>query len=269
MMYGTAWKEGRTEALTLRALELGFRAIDTANQRKHYFEEAVGMALKSFLKSKRVERSELSIQTKFTHQQGQDHRLPYNPESSVTDQVLQSFESSLKHLGLDYIDSYLLHGPSSAFGVAPEDFEAWSSMESLALSGQTRHLGLSNVNLNQLESFYKNAKVKPKFVQNRCYASQGWDYSVRKFCRENGIQYQGFSLLTANLREIQHPKVLEISKNHRKTLPQVIFRFSQQMGILPLTGTSDEKHMREDLAISDFELDSRELEIIERIAKSY
>ena len=70
-IYGTAWKEDRTESLVRLALDAGFRAIDTANQRKHYFEAGVGAAIKS------VPRGELWLQSKFTYARGQDHRRPY------------------------------------------------------------------------------------------------------------------------------------------------------------------------------------------------
>ena len=77
LMYGTAWKEDRTQALVLKAIATGFRAFDTANQRKHYIEEEVGAAVKSAIGSGTVKRADLFLQTKFTYQQGQDHRLPY------------------------------------------------------------------------------------------------------------------------------------------------------------------------------------------------
>src|ERR1051325_1903680 len=101
LLYGTAWKEERTEALVLAALEAGFRGIDTANQRKHYFEAAVGQALARAFASGTVQRSELFLQTKFTFRSGQDDRLPYDPDAAIGDQVVQSFQSSLEHLGVE------------------------------------------------------------------------------------------------------------------------------------------------------------------------
>src|SRR5438552_18911209 len=110
-LYGTAWKEEQTEPLTYLALEMGFAGIDTANQRKHYDEEGVGKAIKGFLDAGSNQREDLFIQTKFTFAQGQDHRKPYDANARYATQVRQSFESSLRHLGLNYIDSYILHGP--------------------------------------------------------------------------------------------------------------------------------------------------------------
>src|SRR6476659_5657959 len=98
-LYGTAWKEDDTERLTALALREGFRGIDTANQRKHYHEAAVGRAVMA----SGINRDELFLQTKFTHRGGQDHRLPYDPKAQVATQVEQSFASSLEHLGTTWI----------------------------------------------------------------------------------------------------------------------------------------------------------------------
>src|SRR5262245_10627094 len=107
-LYGTAWKEDRTEALTRLALEAGFRGVDTANQPRHYHEACAGAAIQSALSSGLVRRDELFVQTKFTSAGGQDHRLPYDPSADPATQVRQSFASSLEHLHVDAIDSYVL-----------------------------------------------------------------------------------------------------------------------------------------------------------------
>ena len=95
-LYGTAWKEERTQNLTELALQLGFRGIDTANQRRHYHEAAVGQAISASIASGLVVRDDLFVQTKFTFRRGQDHRLPYDPDAPIATQVEQSFASSLR-----------------------------------------------------------------------------------------------------------------------------------------------------------------------------
>src|SRR5438270_8467896 len=111
-LYGTAWKEEQTQRLTELALQQGFRGIDTANQRRHYHEAAVGQAIAASVKSGLVTRADVFLQTKFTFCRGQDERLPYDPEAPIPVQVEQSLARSLEHPGTERIDSYLLHGPT-------------------------------------------------------------------------------------------------------------------------------------------------------------
>ncbi|MCA9617682.1 MAG: aldo/keto reductase, partial [Myxococcales bacterium] len=178
--YGTAWKEERTAPLTRQALEAGFRAIDTANQRRHYHEAGVGEALAGAYADGLVERDDLFLQTKFTYLRGQDHRLPYDPNAAPAEQVAQSFQSSLEHLGTDRLDSYVLHGPSTAYGLAEVDRLVWRAMEAEQKAGRTRLLGVSNISLPQLVALCDTADVAPAFVQNRCFARTGWDREVRR-----------------------------------------------------------------------------------------
>lgn len=264
--YGTAWKEERTEALTLSALNAGFFAIDTANQRKHYYEDGVGKAIQTFVEQTQYNRSDLFIQTKYTYQNGQDHRLPYEPTADYKTQVLQSFSSSLKHLRTDYVDSYILHGPFSNNTHNPEDYAVWQAMEELYDQGLVKQIGVSNVTYAQLQNIYGFAKVKPTFVQNRCYARMGWDKEVRFFCQDNKISYQGFSLLTANKDELGRPLLQQLSEKYNKSIPQITFKFAQQLGMITLTGTTNPDHMVLDLKINDFELTPEEILQIEHLS---
>lgn len=264
-LYGTAWKEEATERLTLLALQQGFRGIDTANQRKHYHEAGVGAAIKTALDQGIVRREDLFLQTKFTHLGGQDHRLPYDPQAPIETQVEQSFASSLEHLGVTALDSYVLHGPSQRTGLGPADLAVWRTMEALHAAGKVKHLGISNVSLEQLQQLVQHAKTPPCFVQNRCYASRGWDRSVREFCIAANIIYQGFSLLTANRTELNHPQVQQLARQYQRTPAQIIFRFALDIGMLPLTGTTSTAHMREDLAAQTFRLEPAEVGSLENL----
>jgi diketogulonate reductase-like aldo/keto reductase len=265
ILYGTAWKEDETQRLTELALAQGFRGIDTANQRRHYHEAAVGQAIAAAMARGDLEREDLFLQTKFTFRGGQDHRLPYDPNAPIAAQVEQSFQSSLSHLGTDVIDSYVLHGPSHRTGLGLSDWEAWRALETIQASGRTRLLGVSNVSLEQLQGLCAKARVRPSFVQNRCYASRGWDRDVRGFCAANGIVYQGFSLLTANRDVLTHPAVRQIAQRRQRTVAQVIVRFAWDVGMIVLTGTTSPEHMREDLSANEFQLALQELEQIERL----
>ncbi|MGE3764092.1 MAG: aldo/keto reductase family protein [Kofleriaceae bacterium] len=261
-LYGTAWKEDATEGLVVEALDAGFRGIDTANQRKHYFEEGVGRGLEAKIREGFVRREELFLQTKFTFRDGQDHRLPYDPAAPIAAQVAQSFEKSLEHLGVTWIDSLVLHGPSRGDGLGPDDHAAWRAMEELCASGRVKLLGMSNVTARQVADFVAFARIAPAFVQNRCYASRGWDREVRAVCDDHGIVYQGFSLLTANRAVLSSIPLSELALRRGRTPEQIVFRFAQQVGMLPITGTRDPVHMREDLGIHDLTLDADELAMV-------
>lgn len=253
-MYGTAWKEDATRALVERAIGAGFRAIDTANQRKHYFEAAVGEGVRAAIAAGIVTRDELFLQTKFTFRGGQDHRLPYDPRAPIGEQVGQSLARSLEHLGVAHVDSLVLHGPVGSRGLAGEDWAAWRAMEEAQARGATRLLGVSNVSAEQLDELCGLARVRPAFVQNRCFAAAGWDARVRAVAARHDVVYQGFSLLTANGGALGRAEVRAIAARLGRSVPEVIFRFALALGMIPLTGTSSDEHMRRDLSVYDLAL---------------
>jgi diketogulonate reductase-like aldo/keto reductase len=245
--YGTAWKEEETETFTFQALKLGMRGIDTANQRKHYYEVGVGLAIGRAVRERLVTREDLYLQTKFTFVGGQDHRLPYDPAESIAEQVWTSCESSLDHLKADYLDSYLLHGPETRSKLTENDWEAWRTMERLVSNGMIHSIGVSNFSGPQLKELLLQAKIKPAFVQNRCYPSIDWDAPVRQICDANGIIYQGFNLLADPLLQ-KSPVVGSLCTKYRAPLGKLIYSFAIQAGILPLSGARDPAHLLENLS---------------------
>ncbi|HMV57331.1 MAG TPA: aldo/keto reductase [Nitrospira sp.] len=263
-MYGTAWKKDATTQLVQQAVAAGFTAIDTANQLIHYQEALVGEALLALAKQG-TPRERLFVQTKFTPVNGQDHRTPYDAQADLTTQVKQSFGSSLAHLHTDYLDSYVLHGPYARRGLSDADWEVWGAIENLYAAGTTRMIGISNVSADQLRLLCERATHKPMVVQNRCYAALGWDRDVREICRAHGIIYQGFSLLTANRDIFSDPDVRTMAAKYGMGLAQLVFRFAMQMGMLPLTGTTDQQHMAEDLRSDQFTISTEDLQRLETV----
>jgi diketogulonate reductase-like aldo/keto reductase len=196
-MYGTAWKKERTKDLVEMAVRVGFRGIDTACQPKHYHEPGVGEALEALYTGGVITRPEIFLQTKFTSFNGQDpHRIPYDPDSPLEEQVLQSFTVSLQNLKTEYVDSLVLHGPLARF---PDTVAVWRAMENIHDRGGARQIGISNVyDLSTLRKLYDEARVKPTVLQNRFYKDSGYDVQIREFCALHGIAYQSFWTLTAN-----------------------------------------------------------------------
>ncbi len=257
IIYGTAWKKERTADLVVKAIQAGFRGIDTACQPRHYNEPQVGTAIYT-LRDHGIEREALFLQTKFTPISGQDPRqLPYDRNSPVEVQVAQSFATSKKNLQTDYVDSLILHSP-----MAPHTLlmKAWNAMEKIQKAGGARQLGISNCyDIEVIRSLYTDADVKPAVIQNRFYQDTGFDVNLRQWCADHGIIYQGFWILTANPHILASNTVRIIARKYKKTEAQIFFRYLSHFKIVPLTGTSSETHMKEDLGIFDFELSSEDL----------
>lgn len=252
ILYGTAWKKEATELLVARAIIEGFRGIDTACQPRHYNESGVGRGIAQSL-GDGLGRGDLFLQTKYSPLNAQDPtRLPYDASASIADQVAQSFARSLENLEMDYVDSLLLHAPLAS----PADtLTAWRALETIADAGGAHRIGVSNFySLAMLQALYEAAETKPAVLQNRFYRDTGYDRDVRAFCGTHGIVYQSFWTLTANAHLLGHETLRAVASRYGRTPEQVLFRFLAHEGVVPLTGTTNVIHMREDLAIFEFEL---------------
>jgi diketogulonate reductase-like aldo/keto reductase len=256
IIYGTAWKKERTEPLVKQAIASGFRGIDTACQPKHYDEAGVGAAVAASVRAG-MRREELFLQTKFTPVDGHDpKRIPYDPDAPLAEQVAQSIQVSLRNLQTDYIDCLVLHSPLRNMR---DTQVVWRAMQAGIASGAIKQLGISNCyDFEMLEQLHRWASVKPAVVQNRLYADSGYDVEIRAFCRERGVSYQSFWTLTANPHVLEHAQTRELAAKYHVTPAQLLFRYLTQVDIVPLSGTTSEAHMREDLSIFDFTLTNPE-----------
>jgi diketogulonate reductase-like aldo/keto reductase len=252
IIYGTAWKQEQTAELVRKAIGFGFRGIDTACQPKHYNEAGVGAGIAASLDAE-LNRSDLYVQTKFTTVSGQDpQRIPYDSTARLSEQVAQSFAASLRNLQTDYLDCLVLHSPIPDIRQANE---VWQAMEALFDSGIVKQLGISNCyNADYLAHLYQTARIKPAVVQNRFYAETGYDRDIRAFCKQHGILYQSFWTLSANPQLLASKIVTSLALQYSRTPAQILFRYLTHEGIVPLTGTKSDQHMRDDLAIFEFEL---------------
>jgi diketogulonate reductase-like aldo/keto reductase len=143
---------------------------------------------------------------------------------------------------------------------------AWRALEALVERGIVRRIGISNCyQLDELQQLWQAARIKPSVLQNRFYRASGYDVELRAFCRAQGISYQSFWTLTANAHLLAHPALVAAATAHRRGVEQILFRYLIQRGVVPLTGTRSERHMREDLAILEFELTPEQLETIDQL----
>ena len=258
IIYGTAWKKDQTARLVELAITTGFRGIDTACQPKHYNEAGVGEGLAACLNTS-LSRADIYLQTKFTSLSGQDpKRIPYDRYAAMAEQVAESFEASLRNLRTNYIDCLVMHSPEDEF---EQTMEVWRAMEALIEGGRVKQLGVSNCyDIAEFEALYSSANVKPAVLQNRFYDETDYDREIRAFCTVHEISYQSFWTLTANPHVLEHETVTALTLRYARTPAQILFRYLTQIGVVPLTGTQSEQHMREDLAMFEFELTQGEVD---------
>lgn len=263
IIYGTAWKKEQTASLVVKAVKNGFRGIDTACQPKHYFEPGVGQALKE-LENMGIARDEIFLQTKFTPITSQDpNNIPYDPSDSLQKQVMKSFAVSKENLGTKIIDSFILHSPLNTHH---ETMEAWKAMEEIYHQSGVKQLGISNCyDIEEMQQLYNDASVKPAVLQNRFYKDTNFDKELRLFCSKNKIVYQSFWTLTANPALLQSSVIKEIAFSNNRTPAQILFRYLTQVGVVPLTGTTSDIHMVQDLAIFTFELSEDDINRIHHL----
>ncbi len=267
LLYGSAWKKERTAELVELALRSGFMGVDTACQPRHYHEAGVGEALSAIFSKGLAARSEIYVQTKFTPFAGQDpSNVPYDPQASLTQQVLQSCEASLRNLRIAYVDGLVLHSPY------PDDkdtIEVWRAMESLYDQALVRQLGVSNCyELTRLEALYQKARIRPATIQNRFHAKSGYDKEIRAFCDECGIIYQSFWTLTANAEILKSPEMADLAAKYGRSPAQVFFRYLTQRDIVCLIGASSAPHMAQDLSIFEFRLSAAACESLDALLRS-
>jgi diketogulonate reductase-like aldo/keto reductase len=143
---------------------------------------------------------------------------------------------------------------------------AWRALETFVDTGQVRQLGISNCyRLDDLKGLWEAARIKPRVVQNRFYADTNYDRDIRAYCDQRQIIYQSFWTLSANPQLLTHKTLTDPAAARKRTAAQILFRYLTQIGVVPLTGTKSELHMREDLSIFDFELGDAERNAIDRI----
>lgn len=252
LIYGTAWKGLQTRDLVVEALRLGFRALDTACQPRCYNESHVGDGLAQCSRQC-ISRDDLYLQTKFTPYEYQDpSSVPYDPDAPLRIQVAVSLEVSLQHLQTSYVDCLLLHSPLRDW---KRTLEAWRALESIFDSDRAKRLGISNWHDRAaLRRFCRHVRIKPAVIQNRFCAEMQFDHELRDYCTDEGIVYQGFSILSGNPDLFSQPNLHSIAAEHEWTAEQVLLRYLTQMDVHPLVGTSSPAHMREALKIFDHEL---------------
>ena len=243
--YGTwAVTEEQCVQAVLEAVEAGYRHIDTASY--YGTEEPIGRALKRCP----VKREELFLTTKAWKSE-----LGY-------DNILRAFDASLKRLGVDYVDLYLLHWPRPE-GECPDwealDRESWRALERLYREGRTRAIGVSNFLPHHLENLLREAQVAPMADQIEFHPGYP-QWETVEYCRAHGIQVEAWSPMgRGRLRE--EPLLLELAEKYGVSLGQICLRFALECGVIPLPKSVNRGRMAENLSL-DFTLSPEDVERI-------
>jgi diketogulonate reductase-like aldo/keto reductase len=253
LLYGTAWKKDDTARLVSEAVKSGFRFIDTACQPKHYNEPGVGNGWTAAAQELGLSRQDFFLQTKYTAPGGQDPKtIPYDPHSSLEEQMQTSLQTSLKNLHTSYLDSWLLHSP---LDTVEDTIRAWRIMEDAVDQGTVRQLGISNCyDYHVFDTLYQAARIKPKVLQNRFHAETDFDTRLRAFCNEHDIHYQSFWTLTANRHALATPEAKAMALQKGLTPQTYLYAFLMTLGngyVTPLSGTTTPIHMAQDVAVME------------------
>lgn len=210
----------------LMALKAGYRHIDTAMIYKN--EEEVGRAIAD----SGIPREELFITTKLWND---DH-------GNVSDAI----NLSLKKLGLEYVDLYLIHWP------LPTRVEAYKDMEKLLNDGKTKAIGVSNFTIRHMEDFLNKVSVIPAVnqVEFNPFLNQK---ELLDYCRTKEIMLEAYCPLTHG-SNLDNQKLSEIAHKYEKSPAQIMLRWSTQQGVVVLPKSTDEGRIAENLASLEFEI---------------
>ena len=236
--------EADCERVVRDAIEAGYRLIDTASSYQN--EEAVGRAIQNC----GIPREELFITTKaYIQEMGYDN-------------TMQAFDRSLKRLGLDYLDLYLIHMP---FG---DYYGSWRAMEELYRQGRVRAIGVCNFLPDRLLDLCYNADIKPQINQIERHPHYQRAEEL-KIMEELGVQPEAWAPFAEGLQGMfNEPVLADIAAKYGKTPAQVILRWNVQQGVIVIPKSVHRERMEENLDIWDFELDAEDMGQIEKLDKN-
>ena len=230
------------------AIKHGYRSVDTAAIYGN--EEGVGKGILEGLKEANISRKDLFVTSKVWNAD-----LGY--ESTIA-----AYEASLKKLGLEYLDLYLIHWP-----VEGKYKDAWRALETLYKEGRVKSIGVSNFQIHHLENLMKDAEIKPMVNQVE-YHPRLTQKELQAYSQDNGIQLEAWSPLMQG--QLLDNKILqEIADNHNKSAAQIILRWDLQNGVVTIPKSTKEHRIAENANVFDFELTKEEMQSIDDLNQNY
>ncbi|MFI8712040.1 aldo/keto reductase [Brevibacillus brevis] len=242
-------EEGQELELAVKnAIKHGNRSIDTAAIYNN--EEGVGRGIRAGLQEAGLTREDLFVTSKV-----------WNADLGY-ESTLQAYETSLKKLGLEYLDLYLIHWP-----VEGKFKEAWRALETLYKKGLVKAIGVSNFHVHHLEELLKDAEIKPMVNQVEFHPRLSQD-ELRAYCKEQEIQFEAWSPLMQG-QLLDNPVLKGIAEKHGKSIAQVIIRWDLQNGVVTIPKSTKEHRIVENASVFDFELSKEDMEMIHSLNQNY
>jgi len=242
-------EEGQELVNSLKfAIKNGYRSIDTAAIYGN--EESVGQAIRDSLDETTITREDLFITSKVWNDD-----LGYHS-------TIAAYEASLKKLGLDYLDLYLIHWP-----VEGKYKDAWRALETLYKEGKIRAIGVSNFQIHHLENLMQAAEIKPMINQVE-YHPRLAQMELNAYCKENGIQLEAWSPLMQG-QLLDNPTLHDIATKYNKTIAQVILRWDLQNGVVTIPKSTKEHRIISNSNVFDFILSEEDRLKINELNQNY
>ncbi|MBG9941807.1 aldo/keto reductase [Brevibacillus formosus] len=230
------------------AIKHGYRSIDTAAIYNN--EEGVGRGIRAGLQEAGITREDLFVTSKV-----------WNADLGY-ESTLEAYETSLKKLGLEYLDLYLIHWP-----VEGKFKEAWRALETLYKKGLVKAIGVSNFHVHHLEELLKDAEIKPMVNQVEFHPRLSQD-ELRAYCKEQGIQFEAWSPLMQG-QLLDNPVLKGIAEKYGKSIAQVIIRWDLQNGVVTIPKSTKEHRIVENASVFDFELSKEDMEMIHALNQNH
>ncbi len=223
------------------ALKIGYRHIDTASYYGN--EEGVGTAIKE----SGIPREDIFLVSKV-----------WNTEQGY-DKTLKSFEDSIKKLGTNYLDLFLIHWPQ------PLSKETWRALEKLYKEGRVKSIGVSNFLVDHLKWLLEDAEIKPMVNQVE-FHPRLIQKNLVDFCKENNIQLEAWSPLMRG-KVFQIELLQELARKYGKSISQIVLKWDLQMGVVTIPKSVTPSRIKENADIFDFEISKEDMDRIQQLDK--
>lgn len=235
---------GRATRAVLNALDAGYRLIDTA--KIYGNEKGVGDAIRQST----VSRDDIFVTTKL-----------FNGDQGYKS-ALKAFEVSMRLLGLDYLDLYLLHWP-----VTGKRLESWRALEEISASGRAKQIGVSNFTIKHLKELFAASSIRPAVNQIEFHPFMYEDQRpVLEFCQKEGIVVEAYSPLARGTMFKDNATLTSLAKAYGKSNAQIILRWCVQHGTVPIPSSITPEHLHDNLDIFDFELSAKDMQAVDGLS---